>query len=269
MSSKHQKTDTAVTFEKVTVSIGSNLILDKVTARVPQGSNTAIIGPNGAGKTTMLLALLNQISFQGKITTTHDGSRLSPRIGYVPQQLQFDRGMPLTVLEFMVIGQQRLPLWFGVRKKHRQKAHKLLKAVNASNLENRKLGAISGGEMQRVLLALAIGQDPDLLLLDEPTAGIDLQGEYIFCDLLEELRQKHGFTQLMISHDLPTVTHHATHVICLNRKIITEGPPREVLTTETLTAVFGKHMGLVNSQALPTGKGSCTASCCIKEDEDD
>jgi zinc transport system ATP-binding protein len=158
----------------------------------------------------------------------------------------------------MVMGWQRDPLWFGVRKRHRSRATQLLSAVRADGLEARRLGALSGGEMQRVLLALALGQNPDLLLLDQPAAGVDFQGEHVFCELLEELRREQGFTQLMVSHDLATVTHHATHVICLNRKVAAEGPPREVLTNETLTAVSGLHMGLVDHRGLPDGNACCS-----------
>jgi zinc transport system ATP-binding protein len=122
--------------------------------------------------------------------------------------------------------------------------------------------------MQRVLLALALGQEPDLLVLDEPASGVDFQGEHVFCELLENLRCQRGFTQLMVSHDLPTVTHHATHVICLNRRVAAEGPPREVLTAETLTAIFGLHMGLVNSRVLPDGSRSCSSPCCRGVDRD-
>ncbi|MEM5788511.1 MAG: metal ABC transporter ATP-binding protein, partial [Syntrophobacteraceae bacterium] len=187
------------------------------------------------------------------------------RIGYVPQRLQFDRGMPVTVLEFMVMGWQRSPLWFGVRRVYREKAMELLAAVDLNGLERRRIGALSGGEMQRVLLALALGQEPDLLVLDEPASGVDFQGEHVFCELLARLRCERGFTQLMVSHDLPMVTHHATHVICLNRRVAAEGPPREVLTAETLMAIFGLHMGLVDSRALPNGKSSCSSPCCTGE----
>jgi zinc transport system ATP-binding protein len=118
--------------------------------------------------------------------------------------------------------------------------------------------------MQRVLLALAIQQDPDLLVLDEPAAGVDYQGGNVFCELLEGLRKERGFTQVMVSHDLATVTHHATHVICLNRKLAAEGPPREVLTPATLTAIFGLHMGMVDARALPADDTTCSGPCCKK-----
>jgi len=252
----------AVGFESLTVALGGQSILDSVTASVPRGSCTAIIGPNGAGKTTLLLALLGQIPYRGRIRVACEPEGRHPRIGYVPQRLQFDRGLPMTTLEFMVMGWQRRPLCFGIRSDCRERAMALLASVKADALERRRIGALSGGEMQRVMLALALGQDPDLLVLDEPAAGVDFQGEYVFCELLEGLRRAKGFTQLMVSHDLATVTHHATHVICLNRRVAAEGPPREVLTAANLTAIFGLHMGLVDGRALPDNRAECSASCC-------
>jgi len=257
----------AVTYKDVSVRLSGNSILDGVSAHIPRGSSTAIVGPNGAGKTTMILSLLGQVPYSGSIETFKTVSGSPPRIGYVPQRLSFDRGMPITVLEFMAMGWQRSPLWFGVKKKFRESANELLSAVKADGLKKSMLGALSGGEVQRVLLALALGQNPDLLVLDEPASGVDFQGEYIFCELLENLRKERGFTQLMVSHDLATVTHHATHVICLNRKVAAEGAPSDVLTNENLTAIFGMHMGLVDKRAMPDGEGSCTARCCEGEDE--
>ena len=250
----------AVSFDHVSVVLGGVSILEEVSARVPKGGCTAIVGPNGAGKTTLLLALLGEIPYRGKIHTTP-----GPRIGYVPQRLTFDRGMPLTVLEFLAMGIQKKPLWFGIRKDLIRHGRELLAGVGAEHLAQRQLGALSGGELQRVLLALALQQEPELLVLDEPAAGVDFQGEFIFCELLESLRREKGFTQLMVSHDLATVTHHADHVICLNRKVAAEGAPRDVLTAETLTAIFGIHMGLAASRMMPDGATSCSAPCC-KED---
>jgi zinc transport system ATP-binding protein len=247
------------------VSLGGHSILESVSACVPKEGCTAIVGPNGAGKTTLLLALLGEVPYSGNIKIPRADKRQPLRVGYVPQRLQFDPGLPLTVLEFMVMGWQRRPLWFGVRRKYRERALELLKAVKVDGLARQKIGSLSGGEFQRVLLALALGQRPELLVLDEPASGVDFQGEHVFCELLDNLRREHGFTQLMVSHDLSTVTYHATHVICLNRKVAAEGPPREVLTSQNLTAIFGLHMGLVNTGVIPLSGGARSATCCDKE----
>lgn len=254
--------DAAVTFDKVTVSMGGVTILEDVNAHVPNGASTAVVGPNGAGKTTLLLALLGEIPYKGHIRISSGKGVGHARIGYVPQRLAFDRGMPLTVTEFLVMGIQRAPLWFGIRSGYRNRAWAMLASVRAEHLKGRFLGALSGGEIQRVLLALALEQEPDLLVLDEPASGVDLQGEQVFCELLEALRKERGFTQLMVSHDLATVTHHAGHVICLNRRVAAEGPPQEVLTPQTLMAVYGLHMGVVDARALPEEKLKSATQCC-------
>ena len=259
-------TPDAVRFDKVSVELSGVSILDRVSARVPRGSSTAVVGPNGAGKTTLLLCLLRQVSYSGAVIVSAPAGGRAPRIGYVPQRLAFDRGMPLTVLEFLVLGRQRLPLWLGMRRRHREPARALLAAVNVGHLERQPLGALSGGELQRVLLALALQQEPDLLVLDEPTAGVDFRGEQIFCELLEGLRRERGFTQLMVSHDLATVMAHATHVICLNRRVAGEGPPATTLTSEILTATYGLHMGVVSAKAV--GQDLSTECCCACEGHD-
>ena len=254
----------AVAFNNVSVTIGESSILEDITAFVPTGSCTAIVGPNGAGKTTLLLAMLDHIPYKGKIEICGNGKR-NPKIGYVPQNFSFDRDLPVTVLEFMAMVIQKIPLWLGIGKKHRIRAMELLSCVRSESLAKKKLGVLSGGEIQRVLLAMALQQQPEIIILDEPTSGVDPGGGILFCELLEELRLQHGFTQLMVNHDLVTVTHHADHVICLNRRVVAQGPPRDVLVPETLSAIFGLHMGLIGSQAMPSGIISCSALCCSEK----
>lgn len=252
----------AVQFDQVCVNLGGIEILHSVTAGVPWKSNTAIIGPNGAGKTTLLLALLNQISFRGSIQfSAPQGLSEKPKIGYVPQRLNFDRGMPLSVLEFMVMGNQRIPIWLTLRKKKTATAREYLNAVHAGHLEGQKIGSLSGGELKRVLLALALQQEPDLLILDEPDAGVDIRGEELCCELLGSLRKQKGFTQLMVSHDLSMVTAHADHVICLNHTVTGEGAPADVLVPGVLTSTFGIHMGFVDPRLI-SKEGSCTPHEC-------
>ncbi len=235
----------AVVFDHVCVTRGSLNILDEVCATVPWGSWTVLIGPNGAGKTSLLLALLGEIPCRGRILL---GGGRGLRLGYVPQKLVVDKGMPFTVAEFLSMGVQRRPLWLGVSRSAKEQAVTLLSAVRAEHLMTRRVGTLSGGEMQRVLLALALQQKPELLILDEPSAGVDIEGGHLFCELLEDLRQEQGVTQIMVSHDLGMAAHHATHVICLNRRVIAQGTPVEVLTVPVLQALFGMHMGLICSE---------------------
>jgi zinc transport system ATP-binding protein len=119
----------------------------------------------------------------------------------------------------------------------------MLQAVEAPHITDRQLGKLSGGEMQRLLLALALLQEPEILILDEPAAGMDFQGEKLCCGLLEKFRKERNFTQLMISHDLSTVAAHAAHVIALNHHVVAQGHPAEVLTPENLQTLFGLHAG--------------------------
>ena len=263
MDSGEGQDDSAVVFEGVTVQLSRVLILDDVSAVVRQGGCTAIVGPNGAGKSTLLMALLGGIRYAGTIRVASRPDGAPARIGYVPQRLDFDRGMPLTVRDFLVMGLQRRPLWLGTKRVHRARARELLAEVNAESLERRMLGVLSGGELQRVLVALALAQEPDLLVLDEPASGVDVHGGQMLCELLERLRRERGFTQLMVSHDLATVTHHATHAIMLNKKVVAEGTPRDVFSLENLGKVFGLHMGLVNTNILANHTAaSDRAACC-------
>lgn len=223
--------------------------LKGVSLSVEQGEFFGLLGPNGAGKTTLILALIGEMRHDGDIDVMTGRSGKPLRLGYVPQRISIDRGMPLTVVEFLVMGIQKRPLWLGIRPSLKAHSLELLSMVKAEHLASRRLGDLSGGEMQRVLLALALQQEPELLVLDEPSAGVDFQGEHLFCELLDELRAAKGFTQLMVSHDLGMVFHHATHVICLKRHVFAEGTPDEVLTQENLMALFGMHMGLINPHA--------------------
>ncbi len=234
----------AVFLEKVTVIMEGIRILDDVTANVPKGSCTAIIGPNGAGKTTLLLALLNQMPYSGQIILNNPKN---PVIRYVPQRLEFDRTMPMTVADLLSLELQTTPLWWGICSKTKQRIEETLSLVKAEKLYSHRLGTLSGGELQRVLLALSLLIPPDILVLDEPAANIDIQGELLLCEILENLRKTRGFTQIMVSHDLPLVISHATHVICLNHKVVSEGCPQKVLHQPgVLEATFGIHARLQN-----------------------
>ncbi len=238
----------AISFNSVKVKKSGLSILSNITASIPKGSQTAIVGPNGAGKTTLLSTILQKTPYEGEITYP---SNPSPVIGYVPQKFNFDRNMPINVIECLTMNTQNTPIWLGVKKEKKEKALNLLDKLGASYLANRKLGSLSGGEMQRVLLSLALQRDPDILIMDEPSAGVDFSGDKIFCELLDKIREERNFTQVIVTHDLAMVTHHSSHVICLNKKVIAEGPPEKTLSPKTLNKLFGIHMGLINSASMP------------------
>ena len=231
-----ERCEHAITIRGVTVRRGSSVLLDNVNASIRCNETTAVIGPNGAGKTTLLSAIMGLIPYEGDIefcrTTEHGGGK--PVIGYVPQRLDFDRGMPVTVLDYLSLSHQGIPVWLGIRKGVRERSLKSLKRVAADHLAFKSLGSLSGGELQRVMLALALMNEPDILLLDEPVSGVDPAGGELFCDLIEELHREKRFTLVLVSHDLSVVTSHADQVLCLNKTVQCQGRAVEVLTKETI-----------------------------------
>jgi zinc transport system ATP-binding protein len=230
----------AIAIRGVNVYLRKQSILEDITCDIPAGRITAVIGPNGAGKTTLLLAVLGLVPYSGRITFPAFAGA-APRIGYVPQRLDLDRGLPCTVRDLLVLSLKRGPHWTGIKEPTRKRIREDLDRVGAGRLENRFLGKLSGGEMQRVLLALALEGDPDILLLDEPTAGVDAPGEQLFCDVLSDLQQKRNLTVLLISHDLSVVSNHAEQVICLNKTVRCSGG-LSVLSEENLLKTYGLHI---------------------------
>ena len=225
----------ALELDNLSVRLGHLDILTELTAQVPQGGQTVIIGPNGGGKTTLIRALLGEVPAKGHFAF----HPVAPRLGYVPQRLDFDRHLPLTVLEFLALGLTSRPLWLGRPANLTTRSKELLHEVKAEHLTGRRLGELSGGELQRVLLAAALSLKPEVLILDEPATGVDIYGEQLLCELLETFKGR--FTILMVSHDLPTARAHADWVICLNRRVIAQGPPENIFNSPAIPATFGLH----------------------------
>ncbi len=245
-----------IQLERLNVAFGDLKILDNVTARFDPGKITAVIGPNGAGKTTLLLAILGLIPYKGQIHFIPPASRETgtsavetrrvethrrPIIGYVPQRLDFDRGLPITVADFLAAGKQTIPLWWGKGTGLQLRIQEALNRVNAVGLWNRPLGGLSGGELQRVLLAQALLRDPQVLLLDEPASAVDVEGEALFYELLHSIHRERHLTTVWVSHDLSVVMNHADRVICLNRAVSCVGAPEQILTPDRLRELFGPN----------------------------
>lgn len=238
-----------ITLQDVRVTLGGNPILRGLNAKIETGRITAVIGLNGSGKTTLLRALLHEIPYTGTICfhCGHDHSQPRPgQVGYVPQKLLFDAQMPLTVLDLLALAQQKGPLFLGVSRRLREKFVTMLAGVGSpAELLDRPFEKLSGGEQQRVLLALALEPSPELLLLDEPAAGVDFKDQETFYDLISRLNAEKGVTILLVSHEISMVSRHAHHVVCLKDGVIEcEGRPSEVMTPEVLGRTFGHEMGI-------------------------
>jgi len=228
--------------EKFGVNIGSNVIFEDIDLHIHCGELTAIVGPNGAGKSTLLKAILGDIKHTGKLNYLDEkGERTgNPLIGYVPQHLEFDSGSPVSVLDLFKASLYKGAPLLGRRRKSRNTVLESLSIVNAQHLIDRRLGALSGGELQRVLLALALDPIPDLLLLDEPVSGIDQKGMDLFYKTVSLLREKYDLSIILVSHDLDLVERYADRVILINKTLLIEGNPAEVFSSPQATQVFGQ-----------------------------
>jgi zinc transport system ATP-binding protein len=212
----------------LSVRFGKTEVLHDVTFSVPQGTSLAVIGPNGSGKTVLFRALIGALPSEGLV-------RWAPgvRIGYVPQKLDLERDVPITGWDFLRarVALDRAP---------RDRVARALSLVGLSPEASRQpLGALSGGQFQRLLIAFALAGDPTVLLLDEPTAGVDEPGQERLNELVHRLQRDQGLTVLLISHELTVVDQYATAVLCLNRGHYWFGPPKGILTQELLQELYG------------------------------
>lgn len=234
----------AIEFGDVRFSYGGNLVLEDVSLSLPQKSFVSIVGPNGGGKTTLLKLALGLLRpDRGKIrvlgTSPRDAQR---RIGYMPQHSAMDLQFPATVMDVVLMGRLGLAPRFGpFRRQDRQAAAEALREVGVEELRNRPIGALSGGQRQRVLIARALACDPDLLLLDEPTASLDVGVQDELYDLLDRLHEQR--TVVIVSHDVGFVTRFVHTVICVNRAVQTH--QTEAMTGDVIADMYGHEVRLV------------------------
>lgn len=234
-----------IALEDVSVQLSGDVLLDHVSMHLHCGQLTALIGQNGAGKTTLVKALLGLVKHTGEIKHLDSAARAlsSVRTGYVPQSLEFDREMPMTVEDFLAASLSRRPVFLGIGKDTRKTISEALESVSALPLMKKRLGALSGGELQRVLLALAVTPAPDLLILDEPVSGIDNNGLAMFLSTVLELRQRHHMAILLVSHDLELVKRYADNVVLLSKSVLLQGPPDEVYSSDAFKRIFTDFEG--------------------------
>lgn len=229
-----------IAVEHVGVRLDGEALLEDISLHIHCGELTVLMGPNGGGKTTLVRALLGQINHQGQILHQDAQGRPFPgvRMGYVPQQLPFDRRIPVSVSDLLACAFSRRPVAVGLGHKTRRQVTEALALSKAEGLAKRRLGALSGGELQRVLLALALSPVPDLLILDEPISGVDQNGQALFLETVSALRSAHHLAVLMVSHDWALVRRYADHAILLNRQVLEDGTPQQVFASPSFALAF-------------------------------
>lgn len=230
--------------EKLSVQIGNEQILNDVNLHVHCGELIALIGPNGAGKSTLLKAILGQQEHSGTIVFSTPGQRgRKPLIGYVPQSPSFDPSDPVTVADLFSCCMSRRPAFLGCGKAMRKKIAECLDRVHGADLIDKRVGTLSGGELQRVLLALALEPIPNILILDEPLSGVDVEGMLTLMDMLDEIRSTYDLSILMTTHDFSMLDRYADQVALISHGIAALGTPRQILDSQEFEAVFSRKGG--------------------------
>jgi len=225
-----------------------NPVLEAVNFQVDRGDMVGIIGPNGSGKSTLIKTVLGLVKpLRGEVSVLgRNGAPERHLVGYTPQTELVDWDFPVTVFDVALMGRySRRGLFRRTTKEDREAADASLELVKMFDLRNRLIGELSGGQRRRVLLARAMAHNPELLLLDEPMAGLDATAQHQLLDLLDELRSK-GATVVLSTHDLSCVSSRCDKAACLNRRLIAFGKPSEVLNEQVLGETFGTHLLMVH-----------------------
>jgi ABC-type Mn2+/Zn2+ transport system ATPase subunit len=234
----------AARFEKVRIELDGRAVLEDISFAVHEGAFLGVIGPNGAGKTTLLRAMLGLVPLRsGRIEVLGRPAGDRPgdahAIGYVPQRAQVGRNFPATVADIVMMG--RACCVGRVRPARRadwQRVRRELEEIGIGHLADRPIGRLSGGEVRRALLAQALCAGTRLLVLDEPTVGLDLPAELEFYALLRRLQSERGITIVCVSHDLLALAGQASELICINRRMHVHGNPEEVVHSHALREAY-------------------------------
>ena len=241
------KEHNVIDVRNLTTGYGVTSALDGITFSVSSGELVGLVGPNGSGKSTVLKVLLGlQPIWNGKVSVLNESSRsVRERIGYMPQAEVVDWAFPISVKEVVEMGLYRSELGFRrifpATDQQHDAVRLAMEQMSVGHLAARNIGELSVGQQRRVLLARSLVKDPDLLLLDEPAAGLDATIEHDLMELLTEMADA-GKTIVVATHDLTSVYEFYSSALCLNRHVIAYGPPRDVLSEEVLVETFGRHL---------------------------
>lgn len=230
----------------VTCAYANDAVLVDVDLDVSRGDFIGIVGPSGSGKTTLLRVLTGTVTPRSGRTVGQGQTR----VAYVPQVETIDWNFPVTVGECVLMARagRRLVPWITAAE--RSAVHEVLDRLGIGDLVSRHIRELSGGQQQRMFIARALLQRPDVLLLDEPTSGVDVKTRHEVLHLLEELNEQ-GLAIVLTTHDLNGIAAHLPHLVCLNRRVIGVGAPHQVLTPEVLEATYGASMEVLQHGGMP------------------
>lgn len=249
---QHAPSDPIIDIQGLTCGYDGQAVLSGVSLAVASGEFVGLLGPSGSGKTTLLRSILGAVDvYEGRVLVNGASTdRRRPRVGYVPQLETIDWNFPVTVEEVVMMGRTMenvLFPWF--RGEERKMALDMLERLGISHLTKRHIRELSGGQQQRVFLARALVSSPTLLLLDEPTSGVDIKTRDDVMHLLHDLNHQ-GVTILMTTHEINAVAAHLPWVVCLNGRLVAQGPPSEVFTQETFRLTYGAEMPVIRYQGM-------------------
>ncbi|MEE1305542.1 MAG: metal ABC transporter ATP-binding protein [Agathobacter sp.] len=224
------------------VNFADQVVLENVNMHIHCGSLNAIIGKNGAGKSTLVRAILDDIPHTGSIEfkDTKDGHMQRLKIGYVPQAINIEKNTPVSVYDLIASYHFKYPAFLPKSKKIENKIRETLRIFEAEELIDKQVCNLSGGQLQRVLLSMAILDEPNLLLLDEPVSGIDQNGMELFFETMDYLKKNYDLAIILISHDLDYVARYADQVYLLDKTVVKHGKVKDVYQSPEFEAVFSK-----------------------------
>lgn len=224
----------SINIKNLSLNLGNTQILENINIDVKSGEIHSIIGPNGAGKTSLVRCILGQVPFEGSIEIDVEDKLI---LGYVPQSIIYEKTLPITVEDFLMLCYQKSPAFLGVEHNNKKLFDEILDKVGLLEKKKRLMGNLSGGELQRLLLAQAIYPTPNLLILDEPFSGVDVVAEKYFVEIIKKLKDE-GITILWINHNVRQVKDCADSVSCIKRHLCFSGKTDEVLNMQSIMNIY-------------------------------